>query len=76
MTQIQPNTRYDGINSQDSFYAVCFKTTPSKKLFQQMFIEGGKKRPLGFLREVAFPLTLNNFGGVVERGVGRSHGGL
>lgn len=40
-----------------------------------MFIEGGKKSPLGFLWEVAFPLTLNNFGGVVERGVGRSQGG-
>ena len=32
-----------------------------------MFIEGGKKRPRGFLLEVAFPLTLNSFGGVADR---------
>ena len=51
------------------------KQPPIKKLFQQMFIEGGKKkRPRGFLREVAFPLTLNNFGGVADGGVGRSQG--
>ena len=45
MTQIQPNKSYDGINSQDSFYAVCFKTTSNKMLFQQMFIEGEKNVP-------------------------------
>lgn len=54
---------------------MCFKTTTNKKLFQQMFNEGEKKSPPGFLWEVAFPLTLNNFGGVAERGVGRSQGG-
>lgn len=56
------------------FMLCVLKQPPIKKLFQQMFIEGGKKRPRGFLLEVAFPLTLNNFGGVAERGVGRSQG--
>lgn len=57
------------------FMLCVLKQPPIKKLFQQMFIEGKKKkRPRGFLREVAFPLTLNNFGGVAGRGVGRSQG--
>lgn len=64
-----------GIILRTLFMLCVLKQPPIKKLFQQMFIEGGKKkRPRGFLREVAFPLTLNNFGGVADGGVGRSQG--
>lgn len=60
-----------GIILRTLFMLCVLKEPPIKSYFSKCLLKG-KKSPLGFLREVAFPLTLNNFGGVVERGVGRS----
>lgn len=53
---------------------MCFKTTTNKKLFQQMFIKGEKKSPR-FSAGGGVSSYTQQFGGVVERGVGRSQGG-
>lgn len=57
------------------FMLCVLKQPPIKSYFSKCLLKGEKKSPPGFLWEVAFPLTLNNFGGVAERGVGRSQGG-
>lgn len=75
MTQISLNRSYNGNNSLDSFYAMCLKQPPIKTYFSKCLLKV-EKSPLGFLWEVAFPLTLYNFGGGVERDVGRSQGAL
>lgn len=64
-----------GIILRTLFMPRVLKQPPIKSYFSKC-LSKGKKSPLGFLREVAFPLTLNNFGGAVERGVGWSQGGL
>lgn len=53
---------------------MCFKTTTSKKLFQQMFIKGKKRKSPRFSVGGGVSSYTQQFGGVVERGVGRSQG--